>query len=125
MPPPDEPPPAETVRFYYVKSTAFRVVHADGVFGGPTPKGLVHITFWNERYPIPQQIEQKIAKQDGTVITLGEEVTRVAKPGLVREAEVGVVMTLETARSFRDWLSRHIEKLEEESETTSDAKVEP
>ena len=30
---------AAGVRFFYIKSTLFRVIHADGALGGVTPRG--------------------------------------------------------------------------------------
>ena len=44
---PDELP------IHYVKSNFFRVVCADGAWGGFSPGGRLIINFYNERAPIP------------------------------------------------------------------------
>ena len=50
----DTPTPGE-LRFDYIKGNHFRVVHADGVFGGVTHHGKVWATVWSERGAIPTQ----------------------------------------------------------------------
>lgn len=103
--------PPKTIRYHYIKSTAFRVVHADGVFGGPTPKGYLQLDFFNERFPIPQVIEHSIAEIKGDKASVGEELSRSGREGVVREVEVGVVLDRESAEALRDWLTRHIDQL--------------
>lgn len=105
-------PGPDRICFDYIKSGSFRVIHADGVIGGLTPRLDVHMDFWSERFPIPQQVTHLVNK-DGT---LGEEVKadRKSRKSIVREVEAGVVMDLETAKEFRDWLTErinHIEKI--------------
>src|SRR3989442_6878794 len=46
----------QDVTFHYIKSSQFRVVHADGIIGGVTPRGLIHIAVFSERPAIPQVI---------------------------------------------------------------------
>jgi hypothetical protein len=105
-----EAQPDRRVRFDYIKSGSFRVIHADGVVGGLTPRLDIHIDFWSERFPIPQQVAYAL-NQDGT---LGEEVKeeRKTRDSIVREVEAGVVMDLESVRAFRDWLNDRIAEVE-------------
>jgi hypothetical protein len=98
-----------TIALNYVKSNQFRVVHVDGVFGGMSPTGLIHASIFSERFPIPQIIRQ-VVKEDGT---LGEEVDRTIREGVIREAEVDLVMSREVAVVLRDWLTTHINKHDE------------
>lgn len=100
------------VRFHYIKSNAYRVVHADGVVGGPTPSGLVHVSFFSERLPIPTVVDHAVSDIGGGRGTLGNEIAREGKKGVVREVEVGVVMTLDTAKLLRAWLDDNITRLE-------------
>ena len=44
----------DALRFFYIKAYNFRVVHVDGVIGGITPKGLLHLAVFSERAAIPQ-----------------------------------------------------------------------
>jgi hypothetical protein len=99
------------VRFDYIKSASFRVIHVDGVVGGLTPRLDVHMDFWSERFPIPQQVVHRV-NADGN---LGDEIKpeRKTREAIVREVEAGVVMDLDTARAFRDWLNDRIAEIEQ------------
>jgi hypothetical protein len=105
----DEKP--NTLKFHYIKSTLFRVVHVDGLYGGPTPKGDIQLTFYNERVAIPQQTAQ-VLNADGT---LGPEVAegRIGREGIVRELEVSAILDVETARGLRDWLTDQLKAVEQ------------
>src|SRR5438874_1780807 len=96
----------QLVRFDYIKSNLFRVIHADGVVGGLTPRLDIHMDFWSERFPIPQRVVHTLT-DDGT---LGEELKteRLTREGIVREVEAGVVLDLEVAKAFREWLTDRI-----------------
>ncbi len=101
-------PPA--VRFYYLKSSQFRVVHVDGAHGGLTPRGQIQMALFNERQPIPQQTLEKLTPEGG----LGDEIKdkRIQKEGLIREVEVEAIMTLESAKSLVTWLQQRIDLLQ-------------
>jgi|Deesub1362A_J573_1020465.scaffolds.fasta_scaffold00324_38 hypothetical protein len=99
------------VRFDYIKSNYFRVVHVDGVFGGNAPRrGYIHVAVWNERWPIPRQCLYSL-EENGK---LGKEIEqeRVMRDAIVREVEVDLIMSIETAKSLRDWLSEKIDNYE-------------
>lgn len=104
---------APVVRYHHIKSNAYRVVHADGVVGGPTPSGLIHVSFFSERQPIPTIIDHAIIVTGEGRGVLGEEVAREGKKGVVREIEVGVAMTLDMAKLLHTWLGKHIKDLED------------
>lgn len=94
--------------FHYLKSTQYRVIHVDGAIGGPTPSGFIHISMYNERSAIPREQTFPVTK-DGV---LGDVVQTVSRDGIVREMEVDAIMSLSTAKSLKDWLTRNINKLE-------------
>jgi len=100
------------INFHYIKSNNFRVVHADGAHGGVTPRGDIHMALFNERNPIPVRITNKIAENG----TLGEEIGRSMRDGIVREVEVDVILDPEVAKSIANWL------LEKADEATSNQK---
>jgi hypothetical protein len=97
------------VRYHFIKSNFFRVVLAEGVYGGISPSGQIRMTFFNERSALPQQTEYGI-NSDGS---LGNEDPegRVSRDGFVRELEVDVVMNIEHARLVHQWLGQKIEML--------------
>ena len=98
------------LKFDYIKSNVFRVIHADGVIGGPTPRLSIHMDFWSERFPIPQQTVHEVNPDGGLGEELKEE--RQSRKAIVREVEIGVVMDLDTAKSFREWLNDKITEIE-------------
>ncbi|HEX4334405.1 MAG TPA: hypothetical protein VH062_00750 [Polyangiaceae bacterium] len=97
-----------TVEFHYGKSGQFRTVHADGIFGGATPTGNIHMTVYSERFAIPKKV---VLENEGNKI--GKELSREGLDGVWRELEVGIVMSPELAVSLRDWLTEHLKKFEE------------
>lgn len=99
----------ETLKFHYVKSDQFRVIHADGAYGSLAPGGdLIHLAFFSERYPIPLEVLTRLED--------GEEVSRVGREGILRELDVNTIMTVETAASIAKWL-QHVVDLIRSHET--------
>ena len=101
--------PPENIDFHYIKSNDFRVVHADGVWGGATPRGYITMSFYSERHPIPRRLTHKISPNR----TLGKETDRDCKEGIIREIEVAVMMDLSMAKAFIPWLNEKITVLED------------
>ena len=99
------------IKFHYKKSNLFRVIHAEGAYGGLTPEANVFFTFFNSRPPIPETLVQELS-EDGQ---LGREVAdqRVCKDGIVREVEVGVLMSPKNVRSLIEFLQQLEKKAEE------------
>ena len=98
------------LRFDYIKSNYFRVVHADGVYGGVSPTGSVWATFWSQRGAIPTQSVYNVTP-DGK---LGQEdiERRVGRDAIIREAEVVVMLDVTFARTLRGWLDDKIKAIE-------------
>jgi len=93
------------LKFHFIKSNGYRVIHADGMYGGITPRGGIFASVYNERPPIPEFTVNEI-----TNTGLGPEIQRGSKDGIVREVEVGLLMSLETAESFHVWLGDKIKE---------------
>jgi hypothetical protein len=94
------------VEIYYHKSNFFRVVHADGCYGGVTPRGSIHCAFFSERGAIPLRTSLSIV--EGQAAT---EKTLESKPGLVRELEVDLVMDFNVAVTLYVWLFDKLDAL--------------
>ncbi len=92
--------PAKTVRFDYLKSPAFRVIHADGFHGGLTPHGKIHMAVFSERKPIARSETYSVSKDGG----LGPMQYRLERDAFVREVEASIVMDLDKAIALRGWL---------------------
>ena len=99
--------PTEIV-FDFIKSNYFRVVRADGVFGGLAPSGAIHMGVYSERSAIPKQIVHSIVEGG----QLGPELKdkRVVRSAIVREVEVDVVLDIAQAMTLRQWLDDKVEQ---------------
>lgn len=106
--------PSEKLRIEYIKSHAYRMVRADGAFGGTSPRLELFISFYNERFPIPKVLVYKRTDSGAP----GEEIQedRESKEGIIREVEVGITMDLPTAKSFAAWLTQKVGELEKTRE---------
>ncbi len=98
------------IAFDYIKGNYFRVAHADGVIGGLTPSGNVHMAFYSERGPIPQK-EVHAVLPDGS---LGEVLSdrMVVRPGIIREMDIDIVMSPDVAKNILRWLTEAVEELD-------------
>ena len=98
------------IKFHYIKSSFFRVIHCTGFFGGVTPNLEIHMSVYNERNPIPQTTVS-VVNPEGK---LGEELLerRVARDGIVREVEADITLNLGAAKALRSWLDGKISELE-------------
>jgi hypothetical protein len=101
---PDKTP---TVSFHYIKSNFFRVLHTDGAVGSITPGGLIFVGLYNERAAIPQVMVHEIT--EAGQVGAEHQGERVGKKGVVREIEVGAMMSVETAKSLVTWLQEKID----------------
>ena len=97
------------VIFEYAKAMGFRSVYADGVTGGLTPSGHIHITFYSERPPLPTRHVYKL-NLDGS---LGSEIPeqKPSRDPIVRDMQVDVLMTIHAAESLKNWLDQYIRNL--------------
>ncbi len=98
----------QVLRFEMIKSPQYRTVHADGVFGGLTPSGKVHLAVYNERFAVPTALENEVLP-DGS---LGTETKREGRQAIVREMDVGIVMSIEAAKALRDWLDDKVKQMD-------------
>jgi hypothetical protein len=96
------------VKFHLIKGNFFRVIHVDGAVGGITPSREIFLSLYNERAAIPQLVEQAISA-DGS---LGQEISRDGKDGIVREIEVGVMLNAQVAQGIAEWLLKQAQILE-------------
>lgn len=108
--------PIDELPVYYVKSNFYRVIHADGIYGGgsPTP-GNIMMTVFSHRIPLPEQ-----SANDST----GKEIVqkRVVRYGIENELEVSIVLALNTAKIMRQWLDAAINNAEASLRQTQQAK---
>lgn len=97
----------------YIKSNFFRVVHVDGVYGGVTPSGHIHMDVWNDRQPIPRSSVNILVERGDGPPELAEDMSRrESRSGIVREVEAGLTMDIDMARQMAKWLTEKANELE-------------
>jgi len=95
------------IKFHFVKSNNFRVIHVDGVFGGMTPRGQLSMGVFSERIPFPDFLVHEFDESNGTF----KEIARTGRDGVLREIEASLVMDIDVAEAFSVWLLRHIDEV--------------
>ncbi len=101
-------------RYHYIKANAFRVVHVDGVIGGPTPSGNVQVSVFSERAPLPTLAEHEVTDLGDGGFKVGRQISSEGKDGFVREVEVAMMMNLTMTKRLHRWLGQQIKLLGEE-----------
>ena len=103
------------VKFHYIKSNHFRIIHADGLLGSITPKDDLIVTFYNERSPLPDSVTFEITANGELGDEIEAERVSASSDGVVREMEVGIVFDVNFARSFAVWLTEMVQNFENPS----------
>lgn len=106
---------APTAKFqlpiHFIKSSNFRVIHASGVWYGGDSQQNLHLTFFNERNPIPKTLVVNIDEQG---VVLGEDSSkRESKTGVVREMEVDVILSFPAAMELHKTLGENLKAIQE------------
>lgn len=99
------------LEIHYIKNNDFRTLFGSGVFGGVTPQGLVNVNFFTERAAIPSKVVYAVnGLEDPLQMT---EIEREGKEGVIREVHFGVLMDINMAISFREWLDNKIQQIQQ------------
>lgn len=96
----------EGIRFEFVRSPFFRVVHSNGAWGGITPHKELSVTFYSERNSPPIHVTHQVTPQG----SLGPEISRGGTKGIQRECEVEVLMSMDEAVSLHQWIGAKIDQ---------------
>lgn len=98
------------LRIEYKKSNSFRVIHADGAYGGTSPRLQLFLAFYSERFPIPQVLTFETTEDGRPIREISTE--RESKEGIIRETEVAVILDVHAAKAFSVWLNEQVAELE-------------
>ena len=101
------------VAFDYIKSSDFRTVWVDGVYGGGTPRGLIHIAAYTERLAIPRRQVFEITQGGEQTGQLGAEVPdkQVSRGSVVRDLSVDLLMSVDVAEGLASWLLDKVKEM--------------
>jgi len=99
----------EKITFVYQHAPNYRPEYISGVWGGINPSGLIEAHFYSDHIPLPETTIHKI--EEGK---MGKAISKTPEHtiGPTRIVKQGVVMDLQLAKSFRDWLDDKIGELE-------------
>jgi hypothetical protein len=109
----NEPVPNK-LRIEYKKSQSFRVIHADGAYGGTSPRLQLFIAFYSERFPIPTVLTYETSATGAPEREIINE--RESKEGVFREIVVGVTLDIAAAKGFLAWMTEKVAELEKRRE---------
>lgn len=109
------------IRFNWTRSNHFRVIHADGAYGGLTPYGNVFFTLYSDHPVFPETTVHSVSEEG----VLGPEISgeKKLKDGVERELEVSVVMALPAAKALHAWLAERIGVLESLGQSQQESEV--
>ena len=103
------PKPTTPWQIHFIKSSHFRVIHASGVWYGGDNQHNLHLTFFNERTPIPRKMVVNLNEQG---VVVGEDLTkRDSREGVIREMEVDIVFSIQSAVEFYRTLGENLKTL--------------
>lgn len=105
---------ATSVEIHYLKTGNYRTYHADGAFGGITPKGNIYLELFLERHVTPRKVRYELT-EDGV---LGAPLETEGKSGVVREIECGLILDLATAVTLHDFLGKIITQVVQKQNAT-------
>lgn len=94
---------------HFIKSPSFRVIHASGVWYGGDAERNIHLSFFNERTPIPKKIVINV-NENGEVLSEATS-QRDTKEGVIREIEVDIIFSVHSAIEFYKTLGENLKAL--------------
>lgn len=101
MPEPEPVGEDKKIKFVFHRTADYRMVAANAVWGGITPRGDILAEFAVEGFENPETVTN-LVKSDGA---LGDELSRTPRETNVRrELQVGVILSGRTAESIGQWL---------------------
>lgn len=96
---------------HYIKAPNYSESHCNGVFGGVTPNGEIHIAFFSERVPFPKVVIDELEMDKSTNhAKLTGEPKSLGKEGRIRHINSSVYLDLDTAESILKWLQKKVEE---------------
>ena len=99
-------------------SNIYKAIHVDGAYGGITPRGLLNLSFYSERSPIPKSTDFALK---GEVVGDKIQDSPESLTGILREYEFGIYMDIQAAKAIVTSLNSKINDLENIIKQTQNA----
>ena len=106
----------KNIKYLFKKDDDYRIIPANGVWGGPTPRGDIRADFFCEFESLPKEIHHAV-DEDGR---LGQELKRIPSTEditIQRNFLVGMILTVEQADSIGRWLQKKAREVRERTKT--------
>ena len=104
----DETKVPSQVEFFFELDKDYRIVAANGVWGGITTRGQIHLDFFVEKQAIPDSVVNQV-KEDGVI---GEIISIRPQKKIVRRMQVGVILSEHEAGNLAEFLKSRLEELQ-------------
>ncbi len=101
------------IEFVYEYDPGYRVVAANGVWGGVTPRGDFRLDFFVESSALPERLTHELLPGK-----IGEELSRTPpdKRLISRRLQVGVLLSLKEVQLIADFLNERLKKVQQITE---------
>lgn len=105
----------EIVKFVFVKAPDYRIIAANGAFGGLTPQGLLKVDLYIDYTATPEFITHSV-RSDGLI---GQEVERKPSDKIIsRELQVGMLLPIHIAEVIANWMLTKVREAKKETGTS-------
>lgn len=91
-------------KFFFEYDPHYRLVGANGIWGGITPRGDLQLDFFAESIAIPDTVTNLVTPEG----KLGPELGRSPERRFMRRLQVGVLLSLEQADSIADFIKEKV-----------------
>jgi len=117
---PEDKEQPEKIDVEYEYDPDYRLVAANGVFGGVTPRGELRIDFFAEYPPAPGSGEVTYRNKGGKLV---EETKKSKDAKLVRRIQVGVLVSPHHIDGFAKWFREKAQMIALRQEDVTGKKV--
>jgi hypothetical protein len=108
------------VRFAYQKARHHRTLHADGAWAGVTPLLEVQFALFNNLRTMPNEVTHLVTDEGG----VGEEVSSDTPQSVLREVDITIVVSKDTAKALITVLGQMVKQIEDHIKSVGAKSVE-
>jgi len=95
-----------TVKFVHKFTDDYRIIPANGAWGGVSPRGDLLMHFFVEHTKVPRE-EIQVVKEDGSLDSSRKKTKEVE---IIRTMQIGVNMNIEQVTHLANWILENVER---------------